>query len=529
MQRPRRAASIVLAFSFSLVTVAWAGPNEGATFSLAGDASVSGVGPDERVSLEVSAGGLVGVKNLEVVLEVSDATHFGLSSARLALGGSFDDVRLLLLPAQKEEGTDNQIRWGAAVVPPDEPDEPDQVDGEASLTFSVKTSDSFTAETEAWVRVAFISIGPSPSVRDEFTAEDLGLTLQINPPPPAVTEPTMEASTATDVSADYSVVGTGAAVDGSDGEVTLGVSFADAAGAAAAGQTIEFTVANAGSENVHVFGGDGASFGVSEAGGTVTLSVDTDDSGAAAITLDVEGDDSAGSTSVSVSAAASAPDTEGTAVDLNVDFSVTWDVAVPAELASFAGEIAGEDEILLRWAVASQTNNLGWEVYRSLDGEVFERVGELVPGEGTTDEFRTYEFVDDEPLVAEVVYYYLRQIDLNGAVTRSETIEVLLLATGLGEQVVPGASGLQQNYPNPFNPETTIRFDLAEGAFVSLRIYDGLGQVVRTLAESALPSGSYRKVWDGRDGRGLRVGSGVYYYELRAGTFTSMKKMTLVQ
>ncbi len=523
MQRPRRAALIVLAFSSSLANLAGAGPNEDATFSLAGEASVSEVGPGEVVTLQIDVEGLVEVKNLEVVLEVSDGELFDLGSVKLVLGEGFEDVRTLLAPSQLEPETESQVRLAVAVLPDD------QVDGAAGFSLTVRTSDSFTTETRASVGVALISIGPSPSVRDEFTAGDLGLTLEINPPPPPVTEPSMEASTATDVSADYSVVGTGAAVDGSDGEVTLGVSFADAAGAAAAGQTIEFTVANAGSENVYLFGADGASFGVSEAGGTVTLSVDTDDSGAAAITLDVEGDDSAGSTSVSVSAAASAPDTEGTAVDLNVGFSVTWDVAVPAELASFAGEIAGEDEILLRWAVPSQTNNLGWEVYRSLDGEVFERVGKLVPGEGTTDEFRTYEFVDDEPLVAEVVYYYLRQIDLNGAVTRSETIDVLLLATGLGEQVVPVASGLQQNYPNPFNPETTIRFDLAEGAFVSLRIYDGLGQVVRTLAESVLPSGSYRKVWDGRDARGLRVGSGVYYYELRAGTFTSMKKMTLVQ
>ena len=58
--------------------------------------------------------------------------------------------------------------------------------------------------------VALVSIGPSLSERDEFTAEDLGLTLEINPPAPPVTEPSMEASTATDVSADYSAVGTGA-------------------------------------------------------------------------------------------------------------------------------------------------------------------------------------------------------------------------------------------------------------------------------------------------------------------------------
>lgn len=513
----RKAAPIAVALSLAVAGGVLAGDNENAAFTLVGEMSVSGVGADERVRLEVAAEGLVGVKQLEVVLQVSDAAHFNLNSARLALGGGFEDVQTLLTPGLVEEGTDNQVRMAAAVTPPD------QVDGEASITLSVKTSDGFTAETEASLSVAEISIGPSREDRDVFSGGDLGLSVTINPPPPPVTEPSLTASTAIDVSADYSPLEMGAAADGSLGEVTLGVVFADATGAAAAGQAVTFTVSNSGSETVHVLGE-----GSLAAGESLEVSVDTDASGSASITLDAEGDDSAGSTSAMVSAATSAPNTGGESRDLSVDFSVTWDVPVPAELASFAGEIAGEDEILLRWGVASQTNNLGWEVYRSVDGATFERVGDLVPGAGTSDEFRTYEFVDVDPPAADVVFYYLRQIDLNGAVSRSGTIEVVF-ATAVGEQVVPLASGLDQNYPNPFNPGTTIRFDLAEGSFVTLRIYDGLGQRVRTLTEASLPAGSYRETWDGRDSRGVRVGSGVYYYELRAGAFTSMKKMTLLQ
>ena len=524
MQRSTgRSAFIAAALSLALAGGVFAGQNENVTFALIGDSSVSGVGPDQTVSLGVSMEGLVGVKQLELVVEVSDAAHFKPASVRMEVGGAFGDVQTLASPAQVEEGTDNQLRLALAVVPPGE------VAGSGTVTLSVKTADSFTAETEASVSVVLVSIGPDLTDRDEFDAEALGLSVAINPPPPPVTEPTLTASTATDVSADYSPLGTGGAMDASLGEVTVGVSFADANGAAAADQSITFTVANAGSEAVTVFTSDGSAFGMANAGETVTLSAATDGAGAASITLDAEGDDEAGSTSVSVSAATSAPDTDGASIDLSLSFSVTWDVPVPAELASFAGEIAGEEEILLRWSVASQTNNLGWEVYRSVDGEVFEQVGGLVPGAGTSDEFRTYEFVDADPPAAEVVYYYLRQIDLNGAVSRSGTIEVLQVATGLEEQVLPLANALQQNYPNPFNPGTTIRFDLAEGSFVTLRVYDSLGQVVRTLAEASLAAGSYTRSWDGRDARGLRVASGVYYYELRAGAYTSMKKMTLLQ
>ena len=96
----RKATSIALALSVALASGAFAGANENATFSLAGDAEVSGVGGDERVSLEISAEGLVGVKQLQVVLEVSDGAHFDLGSARLALGAGFEDFQTLVAPSK---------------------------------------------------------------------------------------------------------------------------------------------------------------------------------------------------------------------------------------------------------------------------------------------------------------------------------------------------------------------------------------------------------------------------------------------
>ena len=281
MQMTSRATRAVLALSLALASGALAGDNENATFSLVGDAEVSGVGGDERVSLEISAEGFVGVKQLQVVLEVSDAAHFDLSSARLALGAGFEEYQTLVAPSKAVEGSAVQAELGGAVVGGD------QVDGSAGFTVSIKTSDGFTSDTEASVSVAMISVGPSLDNRDGFTAEALDLVVFVNA-----------------------------------------------------------------------------------------------------------------------------------------------DRTVAAELE---------------------------------------------------------------------------------------------------EQVVPLSNALQQNYPNPFNPGTTIRFDLAEGAFVSLRIYDALGQVVRTLADTALPPGSHERVWDGRDARGRGVGSGVYFYELRSGTFSSMKKMILVR
>ena len=517
MQRLRRATPIALALFLALVIGAFAGDNEGATFTLTSETTLRGVGPGETVSLEISGADLVGVRNLDVTIEVSDAANFDLSAATLSLGTEFSGFLGAEFPAQIETDTPNRARLGAA--------KPAAlgaaVDGAGSFTLSVPTSADFTSGTQATVSVAIISIGPSASERDAFDSAALGLDVEINPP---VSDPTLTAASATDVSVDFSSVGSGAAADGSDGEVSFGVSFADATGATSAGQAVTFTVNNAGAETVYVLGE-----GSVDAGGSLVVNAVTDSDGGASITLDAEGDKFAGSTSASVSASTSAPNSEGASLDLSADFSATWDVPVPAELASFAGEITADDEVFLQWTVTSQTNNLGWEVYRSTDNDVFERVSPLIAGEGTSDVFRTYEFVDGSPPAADVLYYYLRQLDLNGSASRSDVIQISLAPTSVEEQAIPLQSALLQNFPNPFNPETTILFDLSMESIVSLRVYDSTGQVVRTVVDEALPAGSYSRVWDGNNSSGARVGSGVYFYELRAGSFSSMKKMTLIQ
>lgn len=93
----------------------------------------------------------------------------------------------------------------------------------------------------------------------------------------------------------------------------------------------------------------------------------------------------------------------------------------------------------------------------------------------------------------------------------------------------PQALTLYSNYPNPFNPSTTLRYDLAEPATVTLRIYNTLGKEVRTLVNTHQPSGEYRILWDGKDHSGNAVASGVYIYRLQAGRFTQARKMTLIR
>jgi hypothetical protein len=94
----------------------------------------------------------------------------------------------------------------------------------------------------------------------------------------------------------------------------------------------------------------------------------------------------------------------------------------------------------------------------------------------------------------------------------------------------PTRLALYANVPNPFNPSTTIYYDVPLGTpAVSLRIYDAGGRLVRTLVEGRVPAGRRSVEWRGRDQSGKGVASGVYHLRMRAGEFTSTRKLTLVQ
>jgi hypothetical protein len=97
------------------------------------------------------------------------------------------------------------------------------------------------------------------------------------------------------------------------------------------------------------------------------------------------------------------------------------------------------------------------------------------------------------------------------------------------EEVLPTVFGLEQNYPNPFNPTTTIKFSLPESHFVSIKIYNMLGQEVRTLVNDQRNQGTYNVVWNGKDNYGNQVASGTYIYRISAGDFVSTKKMVLLK
>lgn len=102
---------------------------------------------------------------------------------------------------------------------------------------------------------------------------------------------------------------------------------------------------------------------------------------------------------------------------------------------------------------------------------------------------------------------------------------IVMNLTGIGgEESLPSGYDLKQNYPNPFNPSTRITYVLPANQFVTLKIYNVIGQEIATLVRREQSAGSHMVVWNAAN-----VSGGVYFYRLQAGSFAAVKRMILVK
>jgi hypothetical protein len=200
-------------------------------------------------------------------------------------------------------------------------------------------------------------------------------------------------------------------------------------------------------------------------------------------------------------------------------FNYDTNCVVPVELVSFTASTL-ERSVVLNWSTSTETNNKGFEVEKvSLNLPEKETSGwdqiAFAQGNGTTTEQHSYSF-KDENLTAGKFQYRLKQIDFDGTYKYSNAIEVDI------DQ--PGEFYLAQNYPNPFNPITNLSFVIGHSSFVTLKVYDILGNEVATLVNEEKPAGRYTIEFDG-----YNLASGIYYYQIKAGSFTAVKKLILLK
>jgi len=109
------------------------------------------------------------------------------------------------------------------------------------------------------------------------------------------------------------------------------------------------------------------------------------------------------------------------------------------------------------------------------------------------------------------------------------TVEPSTAVDDIDSPELPDTYALRQNYPNPFNPETRIEFTLPRSSFVTIAIYNIVGERVRILVSERLSPGPKAVTWYGRDDGDNEISSGIYFYKMTAGEFTESKKMLFLK
>jgi len=195
----------------------------------------------------------------------------------------------------------------------------------------------------------------------------------------------------------------------------------------------------------------------------------------------------------------------------------TWSsgaiVTLPVELSSFTATITSQYFVQLHWVTQSETDALGYMIYRSLDNDLEHaiQVSPLINATNTATQVN-YEYTDAE-VTPGTWYYWLQSLDLNG----NFDFHGPVLATVTTEQGgdAPGitlSTGIANVYPNPFNPSLNIQYSLKVAQDVSIRIYNTRGQMVQSFELGNREAGVHNLSWDANG-----QATGIYLIRMQAG------------
>ena len=265
-------------------------------------------------------------------------------------------------------------------------------------------------------------------------------------------------------------------------------------------------------------------FAVTTGGGTLSTTITRTDPNGRAQSRLILGPN-LGANTVSVSAAG---------IEVPATFHAIADSELPPTIADVNndGSVNVLDLILITSNLDTKGTNLAADVNRDGIVSILDLI--LVAG--------MFDGAAAAPPVHAQVPETLTAVEVQGWLTDARALEVrdpimkrgFLVLEQLLASLTPKETELLANYPNPFNPETWIPYRLAEDAFVTLTIYDAMGQVVRTLDVGHQVAAVYETrskaiYWDGRNKNGEAVASGVYFYQLQAGDYSATRKMLIVK
>ena len=225
----------------------------------------------------------------------------------------------------------------------------------------------------------------------------------------------------------------------------------------------------------------------------------------------------------------------GEAVILIVDLN-SWDISMGTPFVFDSRDDVGEialaqidDSHYLCAYYVGETGFTGWSVVLSLNINT-----------GTITAETPFEFDTDygcEAALAQIddscylcTYKGLNETGTDDKTGWSVILNVELPPVGIDDNtIISRVADLGNNYPNPFNPKTSIKFAIASESQVQIEIYNLAGQKVKTLVNERMNPGSYCYVWNGMDDSDKSVTSGVYFYKMKAGSYTSTRKMILMK
>jgi len=208
-------------------------------------------------------------------------------------------------------------------------------------------------------------------------------------------------------------------------------------------------------------------------------------------------------------------------------FDVLTTIATPTGL-SISGSVGQNPTV--SWNASSDDGLDGYNLYRSLDGAAYSLL--------LTLDRNTTSFVDNGVIIGNGKFdpnacYKLSAINITGRESSLTSGSVCKQYSGLNksgqelccdEENLPQEYKLLLAYPNPFNPITRIGYELPENSFVKLIVYNMLGQQIAVLADGYREAGRYSENFNASD-----LPSGIYIYQLTAGTFSDKKKIVLVK
>lgn len=195
-----------------------------------------------------------------------------------------------------------------------------------------------------------------------------------------------------------------------------------------------------------------------------------------------------------------------------------------------AMSIGSPNQVTVNWSWNPEPDINNYEVWRKYYRSRFDNQDWTLMASPTTNSWTDPDFQLNSMGDHYTVYYKTRSKDktnqLSGYSSEISTDAVMVFSKkgNLTEQVAPTQYNLEQNYPNPFNPTTNIDYSIPEQSSVTIKVFDHIGREVVSLVNREQATGFYSTTFDAS-----KLSSGVYFYKIVAGRFTSTKKMLLMK